>query len=203
MGYTALLIDNWRLSHLYFYSDERIYARFMIALIIALQLFSVGLSVLFSYWHNALFNALQQLDQSAFIRLLLYFPFIILVIVAVAVYKSYVAQLFEISWRRWLTNYFINIYLSEHAYYGMSLKTNCDDNPDQRIASDIASYVTHTCDLIIGATHAIASFISHVFILWSLSGVIEIPVTQNFSYKIQGGLMWLAIIYTGIGKKML
>ncbi|CAF1238280.1 unnamed protein product [Rotaria sordida] len=90
-------------------------------------------------------------------------------------------------------------YLVEHAYYGASFKANRDDNPDQRISADIASYITHTSDLTIGAIHAIASFISHVFILWSLSSVIEIPITQYVSYKIPGGLMWVAIFYAGLG----
>ncbi|CAF1429492.1 unnamed protein product [Rotaria sp. Silwood1] len=163
-----------------------------------MQLMSVGLSVLFSYWHNALFSALQQLDQSAFVRLIFYFPIIILIVVVVAVYKTYFVQLLELHWRRWLTNYFMTNYLAEHAYYGASFKANRDDNPDQRISVDIASYITHTSDLTIGAIHAIASFISHVFILWSLSGVIVIPVTQHVSYKIPGGLMWVAIFYAGL-----
>ncbi|CAF3846588.1 unnamed protein product [Rotaria sp. Silwood1] len=120
-------------------------------------------------------------------------------LIAVSVYKSYFAQLFELHWRRWLTNYFITNYLAEHAYYGASFKTNREDNPDQRISVDIASYITHTCNLTIGATHAIASFISHVFILWSLSGVIEIHVTEYVSYKIPGGMMWIAICYAALG----
>ncbi|CAF4920697.1 unnamed protein product [Rotaria sp. Silwood1] len=119
-------------------------------------------------------------------------------LIAVNVYKSYFAQLFELHWRRWLTNYFITNYLAEHAYYGASFKTNREDNPDQRISVDIASYITHTCNLTIGATHAIASFISHVFILWSLSGVIEIHVTEYVSYKIPGGMMWIAICYAAL-----
>ncbi|CAF4983014.1 unnamed protein product, partial [Rotaria sp. Silwood1] len=118
--------------------------------------------------------------------------------VVVAVYKTYFVQLLELHWRRWLTNYFMTNYLAEHAYYGASFKANRDDNPDQRISVDIASYITHTSDLTIGAIHAIASFISHVFILWSLSGVIVIPVTQHVSYKIPGGLMWVAIFYAGL-----
>jgi putative ATP-binding cassette transporter len=168
-----------------------------------MQLIYVGLGVLFSYWHNALFSALQQSNQSAFFRLILYFPIIILIVIVVAVYKTYFAQLFQLHWRRWLTNYFLGNYLAEHAYYGVSFKAIREDNPDQRISVDIASYVTHTCDLTIDAIQAVASFISHVFILWSLSGMIEIPVTQDISYKIRGGLMWLAIVYAGLGKKML
>ncbi|CAF1401300.1 unnamed protein product [Rotaria sordida] len=90
-------------------------------------------------------------------------------------------------------------YLAEHAYYGASFKANREDNPDQRISVDIASYIRHTCDLTIGATHAIASFISHIFILWSLSGTIEIYLMENASYKIPGGLMWVAVFYAALG----
>ncbi|CAF3511612.1 unnamed protein product [Rotaria socialis] len=164
-----------------------------------MELISIGLGVLLSYWLNAFFNALQQLDQSTFIRLLFYFPIIILTIGAVRVYKSYMAQLLELQWRRWLTNHFLSNYLAEHAYYGALFQTNRDDNPDQKISADIRSYIAHTCNLTIGALHAIVTFISYVLILWSLSGVVTIHVTQYFSYNIRGSLMWVAIICAGFG----
>ncbi|CAF2093007.1 unnamed protein product [Rotaria magnacalcarata] len=164
-----------------------------------MELISIGLEVLFSYWHNAFFNALQRLDQSSFVRLLFYFPFIVLTIVAVRVYKSYMTQLLELHWRRWLTNHFLSNYLADHAYYRASLKSKRDDNPDQKISADVGSYIAHTCTLTIGGMHAIISFIPHVFILWSLSGVVEIRATQYFSYNMRGGLMWITVICAGLG----
>ena len=197
------LIDNWRLIHGFFSSDVRFYARGMLVLLIIMELTSVGLGVLFSYWHNAFFNALQQLDQSKFVRLLLAFPIFVVTTVAVTVGKDCVAQLFQLQWRRWLTDHFLNNYLMEHAYYGLSFATSRDDNPDQKISVDIGSYINHTCHLTIGGLQAIVSFISHLFILWSLSDVIELHVTQHFSCSIRGDLMWVAIICAGLGKRIL
>ena len=197
-----LLIENWLLSKLYFYSDERIYARLILVLLIIMELISIGLNVLFSYWHNAFFSALQQMDQSVFGRLLSYFSIIILAIAVVTVSKSYLAQLLELRWRHWLTNHLLNNYLAEHAYYGASFKKNRDDNPDQKISADVGSYISHTCNLTTGALRAFTSFISHVFILWSLSGVTKIQVTQHFSYNMRGSLLWVAITWAGLGERI-
>ncbi|CAF4003415.1 unnamed protein product [Rotaria magnacalcarata] len=164
-----------------------------------MELTSVGLGVLFSYWHNALFSALQQLDQSKFVRLLFSFPILVVITVIVTVGKGCVAQLFELQWRCWLTHHFLDNYLAKCAYYRLPFVTSRDDNPDQKISVDIGSYINHTCHLTIGGLQAIVSFISHIFILWSLSDVIKLHVTQHFSCSIRGDLVWIAIICAGLG----
>ncbi|CAF3027513.1 unnamed protein product [Rotaria sp. Silwood2] len=87
-------------------------------------------------------------------------------------------QLLQLRWRRWLPNNFLSKYLSKHAYYHMSLLKN--DNPDQRISMDINLYVENVYTLAIGLLNAFASLLSDVIVLWSLSGIIRIKITQHF-----------------------
>ncbi|CAF0843518.1 unnamed protein product [Didymodactylos carnosus] len=67
----GIICDNWRLTHLYFYSEEKWYARSMIVILIIMEFCSIGLGIVLSYWNNSFFNALQKFDYSAFIKLLL------------------------------------------------------------------------------------------------------------------------------------
>lgn len=196
------LIDNWRLIRVYFCSDASFCTRIMPVFLIFLELVSVRLGVLFSNWHNAFFNALQQLDQPEFFFQLYFFPAFVLFTVIVTVGKGYLAQKFELHWRQWLTNHFLDNYLVEHVYYGLSFATNHHDNADQKISVDVGSYITHTCQLTFGGFQAIVSFISHIVLLWSLSDVHEFNITQHFSCSIRGDLIWMAIICAGFGKRI-
>ncbi|CAF3255994.1 unnamed protein product [Rotaria sp. Silwood2] len=203
---TSCFTDNWRLFRMYFFSEERIYARIMLLILIILELISIGLNVLLTYWNKDLIDTFIKFDQSAFLRSLLYFIFIAIGIIIVLVYKQYLAQLLQLRWRRWLTDDFLSKYLSKHAYYQMSLlKNNCptiddpNDNPDQRISMDVNVYVENVYMLLIGLLNSFVSLISYVFVLWSHSGVIKINLTQNFSFEIKGVMVWSALIYAGLG----
>ena len=48
-GAKELLADAWRLAAPYYRSNERWFARFLLATIVALSLFLVGLNVVLSY----------------------------------------------------------------------------------------------------------------------------------------------------------
>ncbi len=204
----SIFVDNWRLFRLYFFSEERIYARSMLLILIMIELMTVGLSVLLTYWNKNFTNTLQNFDQSAFFRSLIYFGFLAVAIIIVSVHKTYLTQSFQLRWRRWLTNDFLNRYLSHHAYYQMSLSKNNDqmtnnpnDNPDQRISMDINNYIESVFTLTMGLLNAFVSLISYVIVLWSLSGVITITFTKNWSLQIPGIMVWAALIYAAFGKR--
>ena len=68
----AVLRDAWRLAGPYFTrSDERWSARILLAVIIAMNLASVGIDVVLNYWHGAFYDALQQKDFTGFLSLIL------------------------------------------------------------------------------------------------------------------------------------
>ena len=62
----AALADAWRLAKPYFSSEERWAALALLGTIIALNLISVYLNVLFSYWYKIFYNALQAKDAAGF-----------------------------------------------------------------------------------------------------------------------------------------
>lgn len=84
------------------------------------------------------------------------------------VFEEYTGGLLYIEWREWLTHYFVDRGFANHAFYRMSLLGKVD-NPDQRIADDISTFIEWTERLTITLVFAIAGVVTYFAILWSIS----------------------------------
>ena len=209
-GIGPFLKDAWRLARPYFMtSEERWSARGLLLGIIAMNLILVGLSVIFSFWRREFYNTLQDKDLAAFLELIfLYrntpsglipgFCELAAVHIVLGVYTVYVNQLLQIRWRRWLTREFLTEWLSDRAYYNISLTSDNagigTDNPDQRIAEDLRDFADSSLTLGLGFLSNIVSLGSFVVILWGLSGSIE-----ALGIPIPGYMVWVALTYAVIG----
>ena len=204
------LKDVWLIARPYFHSEEKWSARLLLGVIILLNLSLVGMDVVLNFWNGAFYDSLQNKDWRAFADLLfLYhrgkdgsfmpgFSAVATIYIIVAVYRTYLNQWLQIRWRRWLTRVFIDEWLADRAYYRISLTTSAaglgTDNPDQRIAEDLRSFVGDTLSLGLDLLSNIVSLISFVGILWSLSGSIHL-----LGLTIGGYMVWIALIYAIIG----
>jgi vitamin B12/bleomycin/antimicrobial peptide transport system ATP-binding/permease protein len=221
-GVIPFVKDAWRLAWPYFsaQSDERWSARGLLLLYAGLKFGAVGINVLFSYWNNAWFTSMQEKDFDTFINLLLlgkqlghgYMPgFAAFATLAIAMHvvRTYVVQLLQIRWRRWLSARLLAQWLADRAYYRISLARNINgsstytDNPDQRIAEDVRDFIGDTTNttatsgvlaLTVDLLATLVSLVSFMAILWGLSGNISL-----FGVNIPGYLLWVALIYSIIG----
>lgn len=195
---TAFLRDLWALTRPYWFSDERWSARALLAVIVAFNLGLVFLEVLFNRWQNDFYNSLQNRDINAFYELLLYFSFLAAVFIAVAVYQSYLNQMLQIRWRRWLTEKYFVAWIANRTYYRMQLIDGGTDNPDQRISDDLAMFVDRTLNLSLGLLSAVVTLFSFLAILWGLSGALEFTLAGE-RVRIEGYMVWVALGYAIIG----
>jgi putative ATP-binding cassette transporter len=209
-GLGPFLRDAWRLALPYFRSEERWQARALLAAIVVLNLTTVGLNVVLSFWNRAFYNSLQDKDWDSFLSLLLIyrrtpegimpgFCAVAALYVVVAIYRTYLNQWLLIRWRRWLTERFLGEWLGEHAYWRISLVADRSDgygtdNPDQRIADDLNEFTGSTLSLGLGLLSSVVSLFSFVTILWGLSG----PLTL-LGITIPGYMVWLALVYAALG----
>ncbi len=201
----AFLADVWRLTRPYWSSEERWAARGLLAAIVALNLGAVAIEVWLTKVNSAIFNALEEKDQGAFVDALLMFGGLALVFIAVAVYRLYLNQMLQIRWRRWLTERYLGDWLNNQTYYRLTFindgasggagggKTGTD-NPDQRIAEDLRGFVQLTLSLSLGFLSNIVSLVSFLAILWSLSGDVGL-----FGITIPGYMVWVALVYAVLG----
>jgi vitamin B12/bleomycin/antimicrobial peptide transport system ATP-binding/permease protein len=190
------LRDAWRISKPYWVSEERRIAWVLLAIVVVLNLLQVGLNVLINYWRNAFYNALQNYDEAEFVRQLGIFCGLAAAFIVCMVYQTYLTQMLQIRWRRWLTHRYLNRWLDHRAYYKMQLKAGPTDNPDQRIADDLNLFTNFSLNLSQNLLSSVVTLFSFVFILWSLSGTVTIPY---IGLAIPRFMVWLAVIYAVIG----
>ena len=175
----------WRLAWPYLTPRRSWRPLLTLALLLLLAMAAVRMTVLFSFWYNGFYSALQALDQTAFWRFLGIFSVLACVHVVRALADSYVGQAFDIHWRVWLNDRLTRDWLGAGAYYRGHFVDEPVDNPDQRIEQDISMFVTGSRTLAIGALSAIVSLVAFTGILWSLSGPltvagVEIPRAMVF-----------------------
>jgi putative ATP-binding cassette transporter len=188
----------WRIAIPYFRSEDKWAGRGLLAAVIAIQLAQVAIDVLVNAWRNRFYNALQNYDWDAFVRELLIFCTLAGVGVVLAVYGIYLNQWLQIRWRRWMTNHYLGRWLDGANHYRMQLKADAVDNPDQRIAEDIKSFVEQTLGIGVGLISAVVTLASFVVILWGLSEAAPLHLFGN-EVSIPGYLVWGALIYAIIG----
>jgi putative ATP-binding cassette transporter len=209
-GLGPFLRDAWRLAKPYFNAEEKWSARGLLLIIVVLNLSMVGMSVVLNYWNRLIYNSLQDKDWGSFISLLFWykklpggflmpgFCEIAVVFILVAVYRTYLNQWLQIRWRRWMTDRFIDDWLADRAFYRVSLATSAQgtgtDNPDQRIAEDVRSFVSDTLSLGLDLLSNVVTLFSFLSILWELSG--SLPI---LGLDIPGYMVWVALLYSIAG----
>lgn len=191
--------SGWKLIKIYWRSPQRFSAFLLYGAALALTMGLVGLDVFFNFWYNHFYDALQAYDKKNVIHLLFVFFGIAFVYIVVAVYRYYISQIFSIRWRRWLTEQLIARWLKNRSYYLIENFDEHTDNPDQRIQEDAGALVNSTIDLSIGLISSVATFLAFIYILWSLSGVITVPLGPLGTYKVPGYLVWVGLIYAFLG----
>lgn len=191
--------NAWQLIKAYWQSEDRFFAYGFAALILVLTVSLVGVDVVFSYWYNGFYNALQAYDKTGVLRLLGAFCLIATTTIVLAVYRYYITQYFSLRWRKWLTNQFVGRWLSNRSYYLLENFDENTDNPDQRIQEDVTAIIGSTIDLVVGLLGSVITLFSFIFVLWSLSGVLVIPLGHFGSLSIPGYLVWVSLVYATVG----
>ncbi|WP_054894268.1 MULTISPECIES: ABC transporter ATP-binding protein/permease [unclassified Pseudomonas] len=176
----------WQLAGDYFSFRRSWRPLLVFALLLFLALFSVRMNVLFSFWYNGFYSALQGLDQTAFWYLLGVFAVLATIHVLRSLFNYYVTQSFNIHWRVWLTERLTADWMHGDAYYRGQFLEEPVDNPDQRIELDVNAFVTGSVSLALGAVSALVSLVAFTGILWGLSAPlavagVEVPRAMVFA----------------------
>ena len=213
-GLIAALKDIWRLAWPYFVSNERgefrlwrfgayrfregYIALALLALIVAIEIAYSYITKLLNSWYNDFYTALQEKNYEGFVAALKLFCVLAFVAIVLAVYKNFVNQILQVRWRRSMTDFYMRRWLSPGAHYRMRMSGDPADNPDQRIADDIHSFVGQTMVIGIGFFGNAVRLGIFVVVLWGLSSTFPMT-TFGFSFNIPGYLIWIALVYAIVG----
>jgi putative ATP-binding cassette transporter len=97
-----------------------------------------------------------------------------------------------------MTNVYLREWLGDKTYYRLQLKGDSTDNPDQRISEDLNLFPAQTLNLSLGLLTNIVQAVSFSFILWDLSGPLDVSLGDWGTLSIPGYMFWAVLIYTGI-----
>jgi putative ATP-binding cassette transporter len=195
----GFLRKAWHLAAPYWFSEERWFARGLLALIIAINVGTVLIDVRLNSWRADFYNSLQDYDGNGFVRQCVIFFVWAAIWMGLAVYSTYLNQMLQIRWRRWLTRRYLDRYLANRAYYRIQLADSGTDNPDQRIADDLNLFCVGGLSLLLGLFSAVLSVVSFLIVLWAISGDLEVPLGAWGTFVVPSYLVWIAIVYAGIG----
>ncbi|HIU63820.1 MAG TPA: ABC transporter ATP-binding protein/permease [Candidatus Avacidaminococcus intestinavium] len=192
------IANVWFLTKSYWQSEARKKAFLLLSTIIILTFAYVYILVLLNKWNNAFYTALQNYETATIFNELLHFSWLAALYIIVAVYSFFLQQMLALNWRKWLTQKYLDEWLSKKTYYRLQMFGSYTDNPDQRISEDVKLFVEMTLQFTVGILKAFCTLVSFVVILWQLSGPLVFNVfTKNI--VIPGYLVWIALIYAIIG----
>jgi len=180
----------WRLTAAYFHPSRSKLPLLWLALIVFMSLFAVRMNVLFSFWYNDFYSAMQALNAPKFWFALLVFAVLATIHVGRALLNFYLQQAFQIRWRIWLTNILIERWTQDQGYYRTQFVQQSADNPDQRIQQDVETFVARSLVLSTGLLEATVSLFAFSIILWSLSGSLTL-----FDVALPRAMVFLVYLY--------
>ena len=212
----SVLIDSWRLLAPYFFrSNERRLALTLLIGVSALSIVQTELGVLYTFYTNLLYDTFQHKDLHSFLELIFTYkrlpsgwimPGFLMQTLAQILLGSvtlFATQYLQIRWRAWMTGDFLRRWLSDRAYYRISIASDSEgiatDNPDQRLSDDLAAFCgaganaggDDTLTLALGLLSNVVSLVSFVALLWILSRGVSF-----FGVHIPGTLVWVALVFS-------
>lgn len=194
----AFFRDVWHLAAPYFLeSDERWNARGLLALVLLCIGGGVYINLRFADWLSSFYDALQHYDNNRYWELLGQFVVLAFSLIAIQVYQTYLSQLLDLRWRRWLTGSFLSRYLAARTYYHLELFRRGQDNPDQRIAEDLSSFAQLASRLFTGLLSNTINLMAFIGLLWVLSAKVVLP-WNGAEHHIPGLLVWVALVYATV-----
>lgn len=192
------LRDAWSLAAP-FWREQRGAWWQLIALVV-FTLAIVWVNVRFSAWNNAFYDALQAHDLRSFWHQIGVFGLLATGYIVLAVLRLVAQQRLVMRWRQGMTEQMLANWLRPGTPYrlGSVAGDAALDNPDQRLADDIRSFVTATLELGLGLLNASVTLLSFVAILWGLSGDLRVAWPAP-GWDLHGYMVWVAVAYAWAG----
>ncbi|MDQ2098791.1 MAG: ABC transporter ATP-binding protein/permease [Tychonema bourrellyi B0820] len=165
----TILKQFWSIAKSYWSSDEKWRARGLLLLVILLSFGYTGLSVLLNNKRGELISALSAQDEARFWQTILIFAGTLVIYAPLYAGYDYLRDRLGLEWRRWLTNYFIDRYFQNRAFYNLNHADADIDNPDQRIAEDVKSFTQESLKLLLVVVDSLLAVAAFSGVLWGIS----------------------------------
>lgn len=176
----------WQLVKSYWQSQQRFPAYLFFTIVMIMTVSLVGLNIAYNYWYNYFYDVLQSYDQRGAVRILIVLFSLGAFYLILAIYRFYIAQLFGLHWRRWVTQQFTGYLCQANAV--------C-----QRTQDEINSLVNFSINLSMGLIGIITTFLMFLYYLWLLSDDLASIISKWSTMPVSGYMVCVGVIYALMG----
>lgn len=169
----------------YWKSDVKWQAIGLLALVLTFTAAVNGLNVIINFTAGHWMTAMQGKDIPTFYRMTMIYLSVFAVGTPIVVMNSWITDKLGLHWRGWLTKHILAKYMQNRNYYRVSNMPGID-NPDERMAADISSFVSYSLSLSLSLISAVIQFCSFILILIAISHTL---VAVVLVYAICGTLL--------------
>jgi putative ATP-binding cassette transporter len=193
----ALMRRFWRSASNYWKDDSGRRARVLTATLVIIILLSLATSYAMNLWNRAIFDALQNLNGAAVLRLSMLYLLLLVASVVVAIALVFARMTMQRGWRAWLTDHLFDRWLQHGRYYQLNLISGDHQNPEYRIADDVRVATEAPIDFATGVLTATLSAITFIVVLWTIGGALTVQISSH-TVTIPGFLVIAAVLYAVI-----
>ena len=159
----------WAIAKLYWLGNEKFGVLGLFLSLGVLLLANTQVKVFLNTLQGDLISALAAGNDTLFWQGIL-FAFIWIIIFGLLNSGfGYLRDTIGLYWRRWLTHHLLKQYFRDRAFYNLSNFQKQIDNPDQRIAEDIANFCQQSMQFLVNIIESIFVAFAFSLILWSIS----------------------------------
>ena len=162
--------------------------------LIVIVVLQVGVQYLINVWNRSIFDALELKNSAeVFYQAMVFFP-LALASIVLAVTIVFARMTTQRRWRRWLTNYTVDRWLSNGRYFHLNLVSGAHDNPEYRMAEDVRIATESPIEFGAGILSAFLSAVTFIGVLWFVGGSITFSLGGS-TVTIHGFLVIAAVLY--------
>ena len=156
------------------------------------------LQIKLNAWNKPFYNALSLKDLSGFLHQLVVFGAIAGALLILNVSQAWLREMSKLKLREGLTRDLYVQWLVPRRAFHLSGAGEIGKNPDQRIHEDARHLVELSTDLGIGLLQSTLLLVCFISVLWAVSKGVMFSV-GGLSFALPGYMVWLALVYAGIG----
>lgn len=171
---------------------------FLAALLAVVLILNMIGQIQLNQWQGGFYRAIEKRNLLLIRESLMHFAGLVVVLLSLVVSQTFLHERLKIGIREWLTRHLLENWLVHGRAYRLNISSDQAVNPDQRIQEDCRNFSELSADLGIGLTQATLLLISFIGVLWAMSGNISFE-WQGTIIRIPGYMVWVALVYAGLG----
>ena len=185
-----------RLIAPYWFNRHNRVAWALLAADTACTLILILIGVWIVQWDKRFYDALHDMNGAVLPALVIEYLGYLGLVVAWMNAGEWLRKRLIIHWREQMSEQFQRDWLADHKHYRLQLGSE-PDNPDQRIAEDIALLASQSLELVRSFIAKSVTLVTYLTILWKLSGEQTLNL-GGYQLTIHGYLVWIALAYSAL-----